>query len=118
MLHFAILGIIHAALSTNHFEKSDARTNTVLEQSVAYPKIIQGISVVCLVTIVFLITFNHNINYLRSGFIAAEGVNSYATGNWKDAYTAFNRSIALSPRIPFYYHYQNAAITNLTDYIG
>jgi tetratricopeptide (TPR) repeat protein len=118
MLHFAILGIIHAALSTNHFGESGARANAVFEQSVAYPKIIQGISVVCLATIVFFITFNHNINYLRSGFLAAEGVKSYATGNWKDAYTAFNRSITLSPRIPFYYHYQNAAITNLTDYIG
>ena len=118
VLHFVILGIIHAALSTNQFEEPNAKPKAILEQSVASPKVIQGIFVMCLATIIFLVTFNHNINYLRSGFIAADGVNSYATGNWEDGYTAFNRSIALSPRIPFYYHSQNAAITNLTDYIG
>tara|TARA_B100000676_G_C18004581_1_gene802953 strand:+ start:268 stop:1500 length:1233 start_codon:yes stop_codon:yes gene_type:complete len=118
MLHFVILGIIHAALSTNNFVVPNGSQNAVWEESVPSSKVIQGISVVCLGAVIFLITLNHNINYFRSGFIAAEGAKSYATGNWEKAYSAFNRSIALSPRIPFYYHYQNAAITNLADYIG
>lgn len=116
-LYFVILGILYASLSIEVSTHPTTSPNSSVGDQY-FLKWKHLAIVVIFVTVLIPPTIYQNINSLRSGFIAGKGAEAYATGNWKQAHELFNKAILLSPRIPFYYHYQNAALVQLTKHIG
>ena len=117
-LYFMLLGIVYASIKTqsagpdsNGKDTQEAYSNTPTQLA------IQVLTSSLLIMLICAITLSQNINQLRAGLIAAEGVQAYEQGNLVKGHWAFTRAIDLSPRLPIYFHYQNAVLKQIADQV-
>ena len=109
-LYFVILGLLYALMANSHQVKKPLPAATS-------SKSFWIASLVAVALISVSVTITQSTNYLSAGLKAADGKYSYTSGNWAEGYDLFNTAIELGPRIPVYYHYQNAYLKSLAEHV-
>lgn len=110
-LYFLVLGLLYALTTNSHQVERSLPPD-------ASSKSFQVVALVAVALISVSVTITQSANYLSAGFKAADGQSSYTSGDWAEGYDQFNTAIKLAPRIPVYYHYQNAYLKSLAEHVG
>ncbi|MFL2645819.1 MAG: hypothetical protein ACJ0KI_09210 [Dehalococcoidia bacterium] len=115
-IYFMLLGIVYASIRQQQApHETKGAVEQILNVKINLKMIIPLFTGSLIVLMVSIITVTQNLNYLRAGFIAADGVQSFNQGDVVTGYNSFDKAIKLSPRIPVYFHYQNAALKQMAD---
>ena len=110
-LYFLVLGLLYA-LTANSNQIEEPLPPATSSKS------FQIVTLAAVTLISVSVTITQSTNYLSAGLKAADGQSSYTSGNWAEGYDLFNTAIDLAPRIPVYYHYQNAYLKSLGGHAG